>query len=121
MIEENFRGYTRSSLIEELGLESGEDIPSSYFRKIAADVYQYAEVDPRILELCLNMAADQIDRLTNLLELVRNQADAGLRLAEYASYSEIIGAVHHNRPQIREWCDKLIKALHAVEKAERGE
>ena len=46
-------------------------------------------------------------------------------LAEYASYAEIIGAVSHNRPVIREYCDKIFAYNRAIdieeEKALRGE
>ena len=46
-------------------------------------------------------------------------------LAEYASYAEIIGAVSHNRPAIREYCDKIFAYNRTIdieeEKALRGD
>jgi len=44
-------------------------------------------------------------------------AHAGRELASYASYSEIVGAVGHNRSQIREWCDKVFAAGHVLDAA----
>lgn len=40
--------------------------------------------------------------------------DAALELAEYASYAEIVGGISVNRPQIREWCDKVFAANRAL-------
>ncbi len=45
-------------------------------------------------------------------------AKAGLELAQYASYAEIVGAISHNRQAIRKWCDKVFEFHHANEKAE---
>jgi hypothetical protein len=36
---------------------------------------------------------------------------AGMELAEYASYAEIVGGIAVNRAQIRKWCDEIY-ALH---------
>jgi hypothetical protein len=43
------------------------------------------------------------------LELLREMRHAALELAQYTSYSEIVGGIHHNRPPIREWCDKVFE------------
>lgn len=40
-------------------------------------------------------------------DIIREMAKAGLELAMYASYAEIVGQVGHNRTQIRDWCDKV--------------
>lgn len=42
-------------------------------------------------------------------EILQELADAGVDLAEYASYSEIVGGVSHNRSAIRKWCDKVFE------------
>lgn len=42
-------------------------------------------------------------------------AEAGLELALYASYAEIVGAVSHNRKPIREWCDKVFALNNKTE------
>ena len=41
----------------------------------------------------------------------RQMIEAAQELAEYASYAEIVGGVSKNRPQIREWCDKVFALL----------
>ena len=51
--------------------------------------------------------------------LLERMADAGLELAQYASYAEIVGGVRRNRAQIREWCDKIYE-LHKERKRLRS-
>ena len=41
------------------------------------------------------------------MTIVEELAEAGVELAEYASYSEIVGGISHNRSAIRKWCDKV--------------
>lgn len=43
------------------------------------------------------------------IELLEKMANAGMELAMYTSYSEIVGAVSHNREYIRKWCDEVYK------------
>lgn len=47
---------------------------------------------------------------------VAELANAGLELASYASYAEIIGAIGHNRAAVRKWCDKVFRFNAALEK-----
>lgn len=55
-----------------------------------------------------------------LIELTPEILKAATELAEYASYSEIIGAIGHNKPQIRQWCDEVYK-LNATLRGEKWE
>jgi hypothetical protein len=47
-------------------------------------------------------------------ELLALLAHAGVELAMYASYAEIVGAVCHNRTQVRGWCDEVFRLNHAL-------
>ena len=55
--------------------------------------------------------ADVADELLN----------AATELAQYASYSEIVGAISHNRVQIREWCDKVFDIRNRLPEDENYE
>lgn len=46
---------------------------------------------------------------------------AAKELAEYVSYAEIVGGLTVNRPQVREWCDNVFSALHALPEDENFE
>lgn len=41
------------------------------------------------------------------IDLLEQLKQAASELASYASYAEIIGAIHHNRSQIRQYCDQV--------------
>ena len=43
------------------------------------------------------------------IELLEKIANAGTELAQYASYSEIVGAINHNREPIRKWCEEVFR------------
>ncbi|KQT08495.1 hypothetical protein ASG40_11480 [Methylobacterium sp. Leaf399] len=49
-------------------------------------------------------------QLTPIEEL----AKAALELASYASYAEMVGAIGHNRDQIRKWCDEVYRIRETV-------
>jgi len=69
---------------------------------------------PTLAEQC-QMYRDEIAQLRATLAAVQIQADAGLELAEYASYAEIVGAITHNRSAIRTGCDAVFSAHRAGE------
>jgi ABC-type polysaccharide/polyol phosphate transport system ATPase subunit len=48
-------------------------------------------------------------------------AAAGMELAQYASYSEIVGAISHNRQEIREWCDAMYKLHRELEQLKENQ
>ena len=48
------------------------------------------------------------------LELLREMREAARELASFASYSEIVGGIGHNRQSIRKWCDKVFDAERAL-------
>lgn len=39
---------------------------------------------------------------------------AGIELAEYTSYAEIVGGVSVNRPIIRKWCDIIYEQIRQI-------
>jgi hypothetical protein len=45
-------------------------------------------------------------------------ATAGVELAEYASYAEIVGGVSHNRGAIRKWCDTIFEINRRIQDCE---
>ncbi len=53
--------------------------------------------------------------------LIEQLADAGMELASYASYSEIVGGIHQNRVVIREWCDTIFDLKKELEELEEKE
>lgn len=74
-------------------------------------------------ELCDVLAENA--EIKKKLEHASAMSKAGMELAEYASYAEIVGMVHHNREQIRKWCDEIFRLfreerarLDAVERKE---
>lgn len=48
------------------------------------------------------------------LELLQKLSEAAGDLAGYASYSEIVGAIGHNRQAIRTSCDEVFTINHEV-------
>ena len=46
---------------------------------------------------------------------LQRQATAGMELAEYASYAEIVGGVSVNREHIRKYCDAVFAAAREIE------
>lgn len=59
-------------------------------------------------EITLRQAISELNHLSEM-------ASAGLELAEYASYSEIIGSLGNNRRAIRKWCDVVFKLKREAE------
>lgn len=55
-------------------------------------------------------ALKELRRLPMILQTLQQQAEAGMELAQFASYSEIVGGVAVNRPAIRECCDRVFEA-----------
>lgn len=53
-------------------------------------------------------------------ELLASLAHAGVELAMYASYAEIVGALSHNRTQVRGWCDEVFRLNHALRELEEA-
>ncbi len=49
-----------------------------------------------------------------LVDMANALLKAARELAQFASYAEIVGGVNVNRPQIREWSDKVFAAIKAV-------
>jgi hypothetical protein len=43
------------------------------------------------------------------IELLEKIANAGMELAQYASYAEIVGAIGYNREHIRKWCEEAFR------------
>ncbi|MEI8396141.1 MAG: hypothetical protein WCF85_15505 [Rhodospirillaceae bacterium] len=76
-------------------------------------------VDQQATESVMKMAADELERTIAELVQVKQQARAGMELAELSSYAEIVGGIGVNRPGIRKWCDNVFDAARAVENAER--
>lgn len=65
-------------------------------------------------ESCQELAR-AIGQVTELTELEK----AGIELAEYASYSEIVGGLHVNRQAIRKWCDVIYDQKREIDSAKR--
>lgn len=47
--------------------------------------------------------------LKEVLKTANELLFAAKELRDYASYAEMVGGVSVNRPQIREWCDKILE------------
>lgn len=74
------------------------------------------------MEACYIGVKKERDELQGRIDEISGYAT---ELAEYASYSEIIGAISHNREAVRVYCDKIFAYNRAIdieeEKALRGE
>ena len=65
--------------------------------------------------------APETDELENLLAKANELLAASTELAELASYAEIVGGIHVNRPHIRKWCDRVFEIRKTLPEDENYE
>ena len=65
--------------------------------------------------------APETDELEKLLAKANELLAASTELAELASYAEIVGGIHVNRPHIRKWCDRVFEIRKTLPEDENYE